>query len=56
MFDFNKLGELAKMASQAKDIQARQEKIHGRKIELLEKISRQLERITQLLEGRALQK
>ncbi|MBU2043735.1 MAG: hypothetical protein KJ619_00690 [Candidatus Omnitrophica bacterium] len=49
MFDFNKLGDLSKMASQAKEIQRSQERIQNEQIELLRRISKQLEEVLSLL-------
>jgi len=43
MFDFSKLGDLSKMATQAKEIQRNQERLQHEQIELLRKISRQLD-------------
>jgi len=50
MFDFNKLSDMSKLAGQAKEIQRKQEKLHERQIELLEKISSQLEEAIKLLQ------
>ena len=49
MFDFNKLGDLSKMASQAKEIQRSQERIQNEQVELLRRISKQLEEVLELL-------
>ncbi|MFA7676880.1 MAG: hypothetical protein WCY34_01785 [Candidatus Omnitrophota bacterium] len=49
MFDFSKLGDLSKVASQAKEMQAKQEVSRREQIDLLRKISSQLEDITALL-------
>ncbi len=49
MFDFNKLGDLSKMASQAKEIQKNQERLQNEQIELLKKISGQLEEVLSML-------
>ena len=49
MFDFNKLGDLSKMATQAKQIQDKQEKTQREQTDILEKISRQLDQVVDLL-------
>ncbi|MFH1503856.1 MAG: hypothetical protein ABIH08_00475 [Candidatus Omnitrophota bacterium] len=49
MFDFNKLGDLSKMAGQAKQMQAKQENLAQEQIQILKKISKQLEEVTDLL-------
>ena len=51
MFDLNKLGDMAKMASEARKIQASQEQFQREQTELLKKISRQLDSIQTLLEA-----
>lgn len=48
MFDFSKLGDMAKLAHEAKEIQAKQESFQKEQIELLKKISRQLEELIAL--------
>jgi hypothetical protein len=53
MFDFSKLGDLSKMASEAKQIQAKQERFHNEQIDLLKTISGQLKDIIRLLENRS---
>lgn len=45
MFDFKNLGDMAKLASQAKELQQEQQKTEEKKIELLSKISQQLDQI-----------
>ncbi len=50
MFDLNKLGDMTKIADQARQVNARQEKAQREQAELLRRISAQLERITVLLE------
>ncbi|MDP2923424.1 MAG: hypothetical protein Q8O30_06875 [Candidatus Omnitrophota bacterium] len=47
MFDFSKLGDMAKLAQEAKEIQAKQECFQKEQIEL-RKISRQLEELIAL--------
>ena len=53
MFDFSKLGDLSKLADQAKTVQAKQEKLQHKQIELLEKISSQLGEVLFLLKERS---
>lgn len=48
MFDFSKLGDMAKLAQEAKEIQVKHEIFHKEQIELLKKISRQLEELLSL--------
>lgn len=50
MFDFSKLGDLSKMANQAKQVQERQDRALHEQTELLRKISSQLDRIIALFE------
>ncbi len=50
MFDFNKLGDMTKMASQAKKIQAKQEEFQEKQLQELKEISLKLDRIIKLLE------
>ena len=52
MFDFSKIGELSKMAGEAKKIQQRMEEIQAEQIDILKKISSQLEQVIKLLEKR----
>jgi hypothetical protein len=52
MFDFNKLGDLSKVASQAKDIQAQQERSQREQLDLLKKISGQIDQVIDLLKKR----
>ncbi|MGB2601591.1 MAG: hypothetical protein WBD00_03980 [Candidatus Omnitrophota bacterium] len=49
MFDLNKLGDMAKIADQAKKVQASQERSQRDQSDLLKKISGQLETIITLL-------
>lgn len=49
MFDLNKLGDISKLASQAKQVQASQEKAQQEQTELLRKISQQLDSVLVLL-------
>ena len=53
MFDFNKLGDLTKMASQAKQIQEKQENFQRQQTELLRNISSQLEEVLRLLKEKS---
>jgi len=53
MFDFSKLGDMAKMANQAKQMQQRQDKFQGQMLEVLKKISSQLDEVLTLLKSRA---
>ncbi len=45
MFDFKDLGDMTKIASQAKDLQQAQQKTEEQKIQILSKILKQLEEI-----------
>lgn len=45
MFDFKNLGDMSKIASQAKELQQEQQKTEQNKIQILLKISQQLEEI-----------
>jgi len=51
MLDFSKLGELSKMAQSAKQIQEKQEGLQREQIDLLHKISNQLQEIMLLLKS-----
>ena len=48
MFDFSKLGDMTKLASQATQLQEKQEVAQERQIELLEKISNKLDTLIEL--------
>lgn len=50
MFDLGKLGDMAKIANEAKQLQARQERMAEEQIDLLGKISKQLDKVISLLE------
>ncbi|MFA5094441.1 MAG: hypothetical protein WC512_04285 [Candidatus Omnitrophota bacterium] len=52
MFDLSKLGDLSKIAGEAKVMQEKQEKVQREQIDLLKKISGQLDRVINLLEKR----
>jgi hypothetical protein len=45
MFDLSKLGDMSKIANQAKALQEKQEQAQKEQIELLKKISGQLEEV-----------
>lgn len=49
MFDFSKLGDLSKLASQAKELQEKQEHMQEEQINLLKEISRKLDAIIAFL-------
>ncbi|MDD3296393.1 MAG: hypothetical protein PHU64_03435 [Candidatus Omnitrophica bacterium] len=53
MFDFSKLGDLSKVAGQAKEMQAKQEASLREQTNLLRKISSQLDDIAALLKKKA---
>ncbi len=50
MFDLNKLGDMAKIAGEAKSMQERQERMTREQTDLLQKISAQLDKVIALLE------
>lgn len=49
MLNFKDLGDMAKLAGQAKELQQEHQKTEQRKIEILAKISQQLDEIVTLL-------
>lgn len=49
MFDLNKLGDMAKIAGEAKAMQEKQEKVQREQADLLKKISAQLDTVIELL-------
>ena len=49
MFDFNKLGDMAKIAGEAKAMQEKQECMAREQVDLLRKISSQLDSVITLL-------
>lgn len=49
MFDFSKLGDLSKLASEAKQVQEKQERLQREQIDLLKKISDKLDQVIALL-------
>jgi hypothetical protein len=52
MLDFSKLGDMAKLASEAKQIQEKQDRAQHEQIELLKKISRQLDELINLTKNK----
>ena len=52
MFDLGKLGDLSKVASQAKDMQVKQEQAQRQQLDLLKKISNQIDEVIGLLKRR----
>ncbi|MCK9615073.1 MAG: hypothetical protein M0R48_06180 [Candidatus Omnitrophica bacterium] len=52
MFDFSKLGDMAKLANEAKQIQEKQEHLQKEQIELLKKISKQMEELINLTKNK----
>ena len=52
MFDFNKLGDLSKMATQAKQLQEKQDRSQREQMEILKKISSQLQEVISLLRSK----
>lgn len=49
MFDLSKLGDMAKIASEAKEMQAKQDRMSAEQVDLLRKISAQLDSVIDLL-------
>ena len=49
MFDFGKLGDMSKLASQAKTMQEKQERVQKEQIEILKKIDHKLDQVITLL-------
>jgi len=49
MFDLSKLGDMTKLASEAKKLQAAQERTQREQKELLNKISRQMDEVLSIL-------
>ncbi len=52
MFDLNKLGDMTKIAGQARQLQEKQEKATQKHTELLEKISCQLDTVIDILKNK----
>jgi hypothetical protein len=53
MFDLNKLGDMAKLAGEAKNMQEKQERMSRSQLETLQKISTQMDTVIALLKDRA---
>jgi hypothetical protein len=53
MFDLNKLGDMAKLAGEAKSMQEKQERMAREQLEMLRKISTQMDTVIELLKDRA---
>jgi hypothetical protein len=49
MFDFSKLGDMAELADKARQLQAHQEKKQSEQLEILKKITRQLDEVLDIL-------
>jgi hypothetical protein len=49
MFDLSKLGDMAKIAGEAKNMQEKQEKMAREQLEMLRKISAQMDTVISLL-------
>ncbi|UCG34914.1 MAG: hypothetical protein JSW17_05330 [Candidatus Omnitrophota bacterium] len=49
MFDLSKLGDISKLAGQAKELQQMQERVQREQIDLLKKITGQLDEVISLL-------
>ena len=52
MFDMSKLGDMAKIASEAKNMQEKQERMSREQLDLLKNISAQLDTVISLLRDR----
>ncbi len=52
MFDLNKLGDMAKLAGEAKNMQEKQERMSKEQLDVLKKISTQLDAVIVLLQNR----
>ena len=52
MFDLGKLGDMAKIAGQAKEMQDRQECFQREQLDLLKKISKQMDDVITILKKR----
>ena len=53
MFDLSKLGDMAKIAGEAKNMQEKQERMAKEQLEMLRKISPQMDTMISLLRERA---
>lgn len=49
MFDLSKLGDMAKIAGEARNMQERQEKMSREQVDILQKISSQMDTVISLL-------
>jgi hypothetical protein len=49
MFDLNKLGDMAKIAGEAKQMQEKQERMAREQLDMLQKISAQMDAVITLL-------
>ncbi len=49
MFDFSKLGDMASLADKAQRLQAQQDKRQAEQVDMLKKISRQLDEVLAIL-------
>ncbi|MFA5159056.1 MAG: hypothetical protein WC484_00940 [Candidatus Omnitrophota bacterium] len=49
MFDLSKLGDMAKIAGEAKNMQEKQEKMSREQLDILQKISSQMDTVISLL-------
>ena len=52
MFDFSKLGDISKIAGEARQVQEKQERLQREQIDLLRKISEKLDQVVVLLKDR----
>jgi hypothetical protein len=52
MFDLNKLGDMAKIASEAKKMQTAQEEQQRKQLDVLNKISRQMDEVLNHLKNK----
>ena len=52
MLDFSKLGDMSKMLSEAKQLQAKQDRFQQEQLEALRQISRKLDEIAALLRNK----
>jgi hypothetical protein len=52
MFDLNKLGDMAKIAGEAKNMHEKQERMAREQLDMLKKISAQLETVVSILKER----
>ncbi len=52
MFDFDKLGDMSKMAKEAKEIQKQQSEFQSKQIELLKDISLKLDKLISIIKSK----